>query len=78
MLSFAPRTGTDVAQMMQMDEEEIIEYKKAQLEEKERRILRERDSVQYHYEVKKWDRRKLMIYAAIGASGKSKGRLHRI
>lgn len=60
-------------EMMQMDEEEIIEYKKAQLEEKERRILRERDSVQYHYEVKKWDRRKLMIYAAIGASGKSKG-----
>ena len=39
------------AEMMQMDEEEIIEHKKAQRGE-ERRILRERDSVQYH-EVKK-------------------------
>jgi predicted protein tyrosine phosphatase len=60
-------------EMMQMDEEEIMEYKKAQLEEKERRILRERDAVKYHYEVKKWDRRKLAFYAMIGASGRSKG-----
>lgn len=60
-------------EMMQMDEEEILEYKKAQLEEKERRILRERDAVKYHYEVKKWDRRKLAFFAAIGASGRSKG-----
>ena len=33
---------------MQMDEEELMEYKKAQLEEKERRIMRERDSVHHH------------------------------
>ena len=60
-------------ELMQMDEEEIVEYKRAQLEEKERRIMRERDSVPHHYEVDKWRRRKIALGCVFGAMGRSKG-----
>lgn len=60
-------------ELMQLDEEEMLEYKRAQLEEKERRIMRERDSVPYHYEVEKWRRRKIAFGCAFGMMARSKG-----
>ena len=60
-------TGGDFHQLsevelMQMDEEELFEYKKLQLEMKEKRVLRDRDSVPFHYEKSKWERRRIGWY----------------
>jgi len=56
-----------------MDAEDEAEFKRIKLEQKEKRVLRTRNSHEYHFPVDKWRRRKHAFKLLMGLGGRSKG-----
>ena len=56
-----------------MDEEDAAEFKRIRLEEKERKVLRTRNSHEYHMPVDKWVRRKLAMTLLLNIGTRTKG-----